>query len=265
MTAEEARVLDEGTSQHLADSGALSDHPAMSVPQRGRGGGDDVSQPNFLYIGPDKAGSSWLHEVLLRHEQVFMPEAKDLYFFDRYWERGLPWYLDHFAPAGPQHAVVGEVCQDYLFHAEAAERIQQALGQPRLMVTLRDPAERAFSSWLYALKQGADDWGATFSEGLRTRPELLDHGRYASHLARYLERFGRDRLHVSVFDDLVEDPQRFVDDVLAFLEIAPHDAAGRPGRGPPAGRAAPGPCCWLGLRGGRRTSCASGTAAAART
>ena len=180
-----------------------------------------MAQPNFLYIGPDKAGSSWLHEVLLRHEQVFMPEAKDLYFFDRYWDRGLPWYLEHFAPAGPRHAVVGEVCQDYLFHLEAPRRIEQALGQPRLMVTLRDPAERAFSSWLYALKQGAGDWGHTFADGLRTRPELLEHGRYATHLTRYLERFGRGRLHVSVFDDLVDDPQRFVDGVLAFLEIAP--------------------------------------------
>ena len=180
-----------------------------------------MARPNFLYIGPDKAGSSWLHEVLLRHEQVFMPEAKDLYFFDRYWDRGLPWYLGHFAAAGPQHAVVGEVCQDYLFHPAAPERVEQALGRPRLMVTLRDPAERAFSSWLYALKQGAADWGATFGEGLRLRPELLEHGRYATHLARWEERLGRDRLHVSVFDDLVEDPQRFVDGVLAFLDVAP--------------------------------------------
>lgn len=180
-----------------------------------------MALPNFLYIGPDKAGSSWLHEVLLRHPQVFMPEAKDLYFFDRYWDRGLPWYLAHFAPAGPQHDVVGEVCQDYLFHPDAPQRIEQALGRPRLMVTLRDPAERAFSSWLYAQKQGATDWGATFDEGLRTRPELLGHGRYATSLTSYVERFGRDRLHVSVFDDLVADPQRFVDDVLRFLQVAP--------------------------------------------
>ena len=180
-----------------------------------------MALPNFLYIGPDKAGSSWLHEVLLRHREVFMPEAKDLYFFDRYWDRGLPWYQAQFAPAGPQHRVIGEVCQDYLFHPEAPQRIEQTLGRPRLMVTLRDPAERAFSSWLYALKQGADDWGSTFAEGLRTRPELLEHGRYATHLARYLDTFGRDRLHVSVFDDLVDDPQRFVDGVLAFLQIAP--------------------------------------------
>ena len=71
--------------------------------------------PNFLYIGPDKAGSSWLHEVLLTHPQVFMPVAeKDLYFFDRYYDRGLDWSLSQFASATPTQVVVGEVCQDYL-------------------------------------------------------------------------------------------------------------------------------------------------------
>ena len=46
-------------------------------------------KPNFIYIGPDKAGSSWLHEVLISHDGIFMPPAKDLYFFDRYYDRGL--------------------------------------------------------------------------------------------------------------------------------------------------------------------------------
>ena len=71
-------------------------------------------KPNFIYIGPDKAGSSWLHEVLLRHPQVFLSPAKDLYFFDRYYDRGIAWYLRQFDDAGPEHVVVGEVCQDYL-------------------------------------------------------------------------------------------------------------------------------------------------------
>jgi hypothetical protein len=87
------------------------------------------------------------------------------------------------------------------------------------MVTLRDPAERAFSSYLYMLKQG--ETPGTFLEALETRPELLDHGRYATNLQRFEEMFGDDRVYVAVFDDLVEDPQRFVDDLLAWLEVAP--------------------------------------------
>jgi hypothetical protein len=181
--------------------------------------GADVVTPNFVYIGPDKAGSSWLHEVLIRHPQVFMPEAKDLYFFDRYYDRGLAWYLAQFAAAGPHHRVVGEVCQDYLFHPAAPARIEESLGPVRTMVTLRDPADRAFSSYLYALKHGEDR--GTFLEALETWPELLEHGRYATHLQRFFERFGRDRTYVGVFDDLVADPQRFIDGLLDWLGIDP--------------------------------------------
>jgi hypothetical protein len=178
-----------------------------------------VVRPNFIYIGPDKAGSSWLHEVLLTHPQVFMPVAKDLYFFDRYYDRGLPWYLSQFADASPQQTVVGEVCQDYLFCAEAPGRIADSLGSARFMVTLRDPADRAFSSYLYMLKQGQKP--GTFLEALDGRPELIEHGRYATGIERFTDLFGTDSVYVAVFDDLVNDPQAFIDGLLDWLEIAP--------------------------------------------
>ena len=133
-----------------------------------------------------------------------MPEAKDLYFFDRYYDRGLSWYAAAVRRRpGREHDVVGEVCQDYLFHPEAAARIAESLGDARpVMVTLRDPADRAFSSYLYMLKQGEQP--APFLEALRVaRPELLDHGRYASGL-QPLPRPVRPRAacYVAVFDDL---------------------------------------------------------------
>lgn len=176
-----------------------------------------ATQPNFIYTGPDKAGSSWLHEVLLTHPQVFMPEAKDLYFFDRYYEKGMGWYLRHFEGARPQHTVVGEVCQDYLADPRCPARIEESLGRVRTMVTLRDPAERAYSSYLYMLKHG--ETPGTFLEALEGRPELIEHGRYGAGLARYEERFGRDAIYVAVFDDLVADPQAFVDGLTAWLGI----------------------------------------------
>jgi hypothetical protein len=177
--------------------------------------------PNFLYIGPDKAGSSWLHEVLITHPQILLTEAKDLYFFDRYYDRGLDWYRAQFRKAGPQHRVVGEVCQDYLFHPDAARRIHEDLGAVRLMVTLREPAARAYSSYLYMLKHGEEV--GTFRQALEARPELLEHGRYGRALARYLEFFPREALHIALFDDLQADPQAFVDAVLEWLAVSPMD------------------------------------------
>jgi Sulfotransferase domain len=174
--------------------------------------------PNFLYVGPDKAGSSWLHEVLLKHPDVYLTPAKDLYFFDRYYDRGMAWYADQFRDARDEK-IVGEVCQDYLFHPEAAARIHETLGPVKVMVCLRDPVERAWSSYLYARKHGI--WPEPFGEALQSRPELLEHGRYATGLDRFLQRFPREMVHVALFDDLAADPQRFINGVTDFLGVDP--------------------------------------------
>lgn len=174
--------------------------------------------PNFLYVGPDKAGSSWLHEMLLKHPEVYLTPAKDLYYFDRYYDRGRAWYSTQFR-AAREETIVGEVCQDYLFHPEAAARIKETLGPVKIMVSLRDPVERAWSSYLYMRKHGIGP--ETFSEALQSRPELLEHGRYATGLDRFLELFPRDLVHVALFDHLVVDPQGFLDDVTAFLGVDP--------------------------------------------
>jgi hypothetical protein len=178
-----------------------------------------MTVPGFVYIGPDKAGSSWLDDVLRTHPEVFLTPAKGLYFFDRYYDRGLPWYVAQFDNAGPQHRIVGEVCTDYLAHPETATRMADCLPGARLMVTLRDPAERAFSSYLHMLRSG---WRAgTFGEALERYPELVEHGRYGTQLERFRRRFGHDALHVAVFDDLQADPQSFLDGVTGWLGIEP--------------------------------------------
>jgi len=174
--------------------------------------------PNFLHIGPGKSGSTWLHEVLIQHPQVYLTDAKDLYFFSRYYQRGLDWYRSQFRDARPEHVVVGEVSPDYLSCPEAAQRVRDSLGPDvRLAVTLRDPADRAFSSYLYLRKHGLAR--PSFRETAEASPELIDEGRYATHLRRYLRCFDAKALHVSVFDDLAADPQAYIDDITDWLGI----------------------------------------------
>lgn len=177
-----------------------------------------MTLPNFLYIGPDKAGSSWLHEALIVHPDVYLSSAKDLYFFDRYYDRGIDWYESQFEAATGRHLVVGEVCQDYLSNPLCPTRIAADLPDARLMMTVRDPVARAFSSYLYMRKHGLGP--ATFGEALRSEPELIEHGRYGAQLRRYREHFDPDRIHVAVFDDLGADPQQFLDDVTRFLGLS---------------------------------------------
>jgi sulfotransferase family protein len=174
--------------------------------------------PNFLHLGPSKSGSTWLHEVLISHPDVYFAEAKDLYFFSRYFERGVDWYAAPFQGARPEHKIVGEFSQDYLACPEAPERMLDTLGPDiRLMVTLREPADRAFSSFLYLSKHGLA--APTFRDTPRIAPDLIDQGRYATQLRRYLKCFDRKSLHVGIFDDLQADPQAFLDDITDWLDL----------------------------------------------
>lgn len=196
-----------------------------------------MTLPNFLFLGPDKCGSTWLHDVLSTHPQVHLTPAKDTYFFDREFSRGLSWYERQFSGARPEHLVVGEICHDYLFDEAAADRIAEILPDAKLMICLRDPAERAFSAYLNLTRHGQFD--GTFEDALDTVPELLDHGRYGLHIQRYLNRFDRDQVFVAQFDDLRADPQRFLDTVTQFLgvsRLALTDELAKPARGAAAAR-----------------------------
>ena len=180
----------------------------MSRPQR---------VPDFLYIGPDKSGSSWLFEVLRQHPRCFVPPAKDLYFFDRHYSRGMDWYLRHFgvAPAGCTHC--GELSHDYLFSAEAAARIARDLPAARLITILREPAERTFSHYLYLLRSGRTR--LAFPEALDAFPELIRNSLYGQHLTAWLRVVDRSRLGVFFFDQLQSAPEALGAGILDFIGL----------------------------------------------
>lgn len=185
--------------------------------------------PNTLFIGPNKAGSTWLAEVLADHPAAFILPPRTCTTWDRS-ARGPGWYESAFS--GSEGALVrAEVCHDYLFSAEACARIESDLPDVRLLTTLRRPGERAFSSYLHMRKHAKAPM--PFAEAIETIDELaVDHGRYTTYLRPYVEAFGRDRIWVGVFDDLKADPAAFAASLYEWLGLpAPH----RPGpEDPPA-------------------------------
>lgn len=172
--------------------------------------------PNFLYIGTSKAGSTWLFNALAVHPQVYLASSKGLYYFDQHLDRGEDWYLAHFADAAGEPAR-GEISHSYLSSPEAAARIAAMNPDMRLLACLREPVDRAFSDYLDLVKNGQYD--GPFESAIERFPRLVDRGRYATHLQRYLDQFGADQVHVSLFDDLRVDAQAYADDVFGFLRV----------------------------------------------
>jgi hypothetical protein len=107
-------------------------------------------------------------------------------------------YLRLFSNAGNESAI-GEASVLYLWSRTAPEGIAEKISDAKILVMLRDPAERAFSQYLQGVSAGFIGW--SFREhiefSLRHNSEqislyhpFLELGLYSEQLARYLERFG---------------------------------------------------------------------------
>ncbi|MCV3273956.1 sulfotransferase family protein [Roseobacter sinensis] len=184
------------------------------------------SRVNFLFLGGDKCGSTWLDFILRQHPEVCLAPSKELFFFDRFFERGLAWYDRQF-PETKTAVRTGEICHDYLYSDAALARIGAALpADARCLIVLRHPVERTLSHYRYLLKIGTTR--APLADALRQHPGLLDHSLYAPRLAAARRAIGNARLCVLFYDDLARDPAGFgrrVSDALGlrYLPELPYD------------------------------------------
>lgn len=177
--------------------------------------------PDFIGIGAQRTGTSWMYACLYEHAHICMPQ-KEINFFsrDRNWSRGFDWYESVFANC-PSNAITGEFSTSYLTDAEAPARIRGRYPHVRLIVSLRHPVERAYSSYLNDIVAGVVQAGTGFPEALESHPEYVEAGRYANHLRRYLDLFARDQLFVSIFDDARKDPLAAIQGTYRFLGVDP--------------------------------------------
>ncbi len=175
--------------------------------------------PNFLFIGPSKTGSTWLYEALLRHPEVYVPSIKDIYFFDKHFDKGIDWYEGFFVGANSKKAI-GELSHDYLFSKEACERIRRVIPDVKLITCIRNPYERAFSAYLYFVRNGLTQ-SDFITACKREFPVILEHSCYAEPLRRYIYTFGREQLLILRFDELQNSPLSFITKIYRFIGVNP--------------------------------------------
>lgn len=186
--------------------------------------------PNFLIIGAGRSGSTSLHRQLQAHPEVFIPREKELHFFNKKWDQGVDWYRAFFADAASARAI-GEATPSYLYSAAAPHRMASVIPDARLIVSLRNPVDRAYSHYWKNRANGREK--LSFEEGLAAEEALLEagkevpakwayvgRGRYLAQVRRVLEHFQRDRLLVLIFEhDLCAEPARTYAAVCRFLGV----------------------------------------------
>jgi hypothetical protein len=203
--------------------------------------------PNLFIVGAPKSGSTSLYEYLRDHPDVFMSVVKEpCYFaadlaldksgnFMRYGQDE-ELYFDLFAEAGDSN-LVGEASTRYLYSHQAPRLIHGVSPDARIVAVLRNPVDMMHSLHAHKLAAGTENI-TEFEQALAaeddrragrrippySNPKLAtytDRAMFGEQLERWFATFGRDRVRVIIFEEMVADPTLHFRRLLEFLAIDP--------------------------------------------
>jgi hypothetical protein len=186
-----------------------------------------VGSRYFFIVGAQRSGTTYLYQLLASHPEIEMavpvrPEPK-FFLRDDLFERGLDWYDATFFAGKPGALLRGEKTVSYMESDKAAQRISECYPEAQIVFVLRDPIERALSHYWFSVENGVENlplerallpesehrdtsrWGA-----LSMSPfAYLQRGCYVRDVVRYEGLFGRERLHILLYEQLTESLMAF--------------------------------------------------------
>lgn len=203
--------------------------------------------PDFLLVGPQRTGTSWLYANLRLHPQIGVSEPKEVHFFNRLTRRDSPqfesdelgWYLRHFRVSrgermrrivrvALQHGelyrprIRGEATASYsVLQRDVIEEIVALNPQIKALFFIRDPVERA---WSHAKKDlmrahGQTDASDETLHTFWTYPYMIQCAQYTDNIDRWSECLKPGHVFVGFFDDICTRPRRVLLDALEFLGV----------------------------------------------
>jgi len=213
-----------------------------------------------MIIGAAKSATTSLHHYLGQHPQILMSRDRWTRFFHidagipnfkklasqfspvhlnesirRYrmmCHEGVPRTLDQYLqqwPTDQAGVLLGESSPTYLYHYAAHERIKERFPEVKLLIVLRQPADRAFSHFKMDLRRGWIKDGS-FQEALQKEPAQVMHfwwgmrqyfrqSIYAPRIAYLQKLFSSEQIKIMFYDDLQKDTQAFMKQILEFLGV----------------------------------------------
>lgn len=203
--------------------------------------------PDFLIIGAQKCGTTFLYQLLVQHPRVKPAFVKEVHYFDLNFGKGDNWYRSHFPlrVRKTRTYITGEASPYYLFHPHAARRASTVVPGAKLIVLLRNPVDRAYSHYQHQVKRVTEEARETltFEEAIEAEESLLpaevnkmledenykslghrtrsylSRGRYMDQLLVWTRYFPKRQMLVLKSEDLFDDTTNALERVLNFLAL----------------------------------------------
>ena len=213
--------------------------------------------PHFIIIGVGRAGTTALYSYLIQHPSIHPALAddeklaSDIHFFEYMESDSISWYKSHFPVLLPtlnsqKHPkITGEFTSTYFYHSDVPERIYQLLPKVTLIVILRNPIDKIYSTYYQQFRYGevSTSFEETIDAELRRieilegNPDLrsqhpgfsnfvsqniLRHGISADYFINWFELFNKKQILILNTDDLKKNTKNTLQQVFEFLDVENH-------------------------------------------
>ncbi|MES0872513.1 sulfotransferase domain-containing protein [Sinimarinibacterium thermocellulolyticum] len=199
--------------------------------------------PDFIIAGGHECGTTSLYAMLCSHPGVEMSPVKEPHFLAR---RSCARRLHQGVWSATEYESLwrkrdgrsqrGEASVLYLTFAEevCATIERELIRAPKVIVSVRNPIERARSSYLDTRLKNPCELAPCFEDAvareLASGPWRIDGadsptlrhlalGRYSEGIRRFQAQLGRENVLVVLFDDFVTKPQQVVASIQAFIGV----------------------------------------------
>jgi len=190
--------------------------------------------PNFFFIGAMKSGTSYLHDLLSDHPEIFMSQVKEpTHFVDKnelakispwiarqaFWQSSK--YLKLFDGAHG-FPVVGESSTNYSkspLATHVPERIHEFCANAKILYIMRDPMNRAISHFWHQVSHHSETRGLL--QAFQENPEYLHVSNYCHQLKGYIDVFPSDSIYTLTYEELRSQPLLALSSIYDWLGVHP--------------------------------------------
>lgn len=191
-----------------------------------------MTLPNLIICGAPKSGTSSLYFWLEAHPEVCASRVKETFYFaddiNRFnkklncAEHSLKDYSQQWDHCKGQK-IIFEATAPYIYFENALNRISELPTDPKLLFILREPAARLYSKFKFN-KYKLKNFAGTFEEYVSLAGNFgsgrhFEEGRYCNYLQKWIEKYGKERIGLFIFEEMLENRVGFMKKVAEFLEI----------------------------------------------
>lgn len=189
---------------------------------------------DFIIMGTQKGGTTALAHNIGKHPDIYLdknedPAISEVHFFDINWYRGKEWYKRKFNYA---KKMVGEKTPELMYLDYTFPLIQSLNPYVKIIIILRDPIERAYSSWKHEVKNYGEN--RTFEDAINdeiknklnenktfytAQKHYLQRGLYYKQIQNILKWFSIDNLLILLDNEVKKDMVHEYNKVYTFLNL----------------------------------------------